>query len=76
MELCPDCRRKLCPYLMVAFLSPAVGFVTWLTLNAARIPLDAIRWYTGGVVIVFAGLLFTYLLNCTRRHCKDDGHLA
>jgi hypothetical protein len=74
MELCADCRRKVCPYLLVAFLSPAVGFVTWLTLSAARIPPDAIRWWTGGVVLVFGGILFGYLLNCMRRHCQSDGH--
>ena len=76
MKLCPHCRKKVCPYAMVAFLAPAVGFVTWLTLNAAGIPPATIRWWTGGVVLVFGVLLLAYLTNCMRRHCKSDGHLA
>ena len=74
MKLCGECRKKPWPYLLVVFISTFVAFVTSLTLTAAGLTPQAVRWWTVFSFVAAAGVLLSYMVACMRRHCAHDGH--
>ncbi len=74
MKLCGECRKTLLPYLMAAFISAFIAFLTWFMLAFTGLPLEAKRWWTVGSFLGVFGLLLSYLFSCLRRHCSHDGH--
>jgi hypothetical protein len=54
---------------MALFIASFSAFLTWLTLESAGLPPDAIRWWSAGVFLTVAVLLVSYMISCIRRHC-------
>ncbi len=73
MKSCPDYASSTWPYIMVAFISGVVTFVTWLTLSLADVGrLEQIA-ATAFVFIAVGGTLLHYVIGCVRRHRKEAG---
>lgn len=74
MKLCRDCRRTPWPFIMVAFISTLISFVTWLALGLAQWDAPIRLLGTAGVFAAVGGTLTHYVLSCMRRHCAQLGH--
>ncbi|HFD79786.1 MAG TPA: hypothetical protein ENK05_05240 [Gammaproteobacteria bacterium] len=72
MKLCSKCRKNPWPYAIVLLIASFAGFLTWLTLSAAGASPTVNSWLSAIAFLAVAGLLFTYMVHCMARHCRDD----
>ncbi|MEE9422918.1 MAG: hypothetical protein V3V50_07145 [Gammaproteobacteria bacterium] len=74
MKLCSACCTKRWPYAMAVFIAAFTAFLTWLTLSSSGIQPVANSFLSTIAFILVGGALLMYMLNCMRRHCKEDEH--
>ncbi len=78
--ICREAKKRPWVYLIVVFLSGFSSFLTWLALDSAGVPHEAIRWWSGGIFLGVAIVLLSYYAFMMRRYCAhhsnttDSGH--
>ncbi len=78
--ICREAKTRPWVYLIVVFLSGFSSFLTWLALDSAGVPREAIRWWSGGIFLGVAIVLLFYYVSMMRRYCAhynnttDSGH--
>jgi CDP-diglyceride synthetase len=70
MKLCPECSNSPWPFVMVAFMSAFVAFLTWLTLSLSELGMTERLVGSGAVFVAVASTLAHYVVSCLKRHCR------
>lgn len=74
MKLCAVCLSKPWPFAIAVLIALFAAFLTWFTLDLAGHSAAARIGWSSFAFVGVGGLLFSYMVSCIRRHCRDDNH--
>lgn len=75
MKSCPDYANSVWPFVMVAFITSIVTFVTWLTLSLSDLDLLEQAAMSALVFLAVGSTLLHYVIGCIKRHRTQVGKL-